>query len=50
MPYILFMPNQKICFAVSEENYERGKKLSRDFNLSEKLRIAYEQILSAEGV
>ena len=40
----------KICFAVSEEDFKRGKKLPRDFNISEKLRKAYEKILKEGGV
>lgn len=48
--YITFMPNKTICFAVSDEDYERGKKLPRDFNLSERMRKAYERILKEAGV
>ena len=40
----------KICFEVSEEDFKRGKKLPRDFNISEKLRKAYEKILKEGGV
>jgi hypothetical protein len=45
------MPNQwRMSFAVSEIDYNRGKKLPRDFNLSDKLRKAYEKILKDGGV
>lgn len=40
----------KICFAVSEEDFRRGKKLPRDFNISDKLRKAYEKVLKEGGV
>lgn len=48
---ILTMTKQwKICFAVSEEDFKRGKKLPRDFNISDKLRKAYEKILKEGSV
>ena len=48
---IEFMTKQwKICFAVSEEDFKRGKKLPRDFNISDKLRKAYEKILKEGSV
>jgi hypothetical protein len=40
----------KVCFAVTEEDYKRGKDLPRSFNISEKLRTAYKKILKDEGV
>jgi hypothetical protein len=40
----------KICFVVSEDDFKRGKKLPRDFNISDKLRKAYEKILKEGGV
>lgn len=40
----------KVSFAVSEENFKRGKNLPRAFNISEKLREAYQKILDEQGV
>ena len=51
MTYNLTMTKQwKVSFAVSEEDYNRGKKLPRDFNILDKLRVAYEKILKDGGV
>ena len=45
------MPKQwRMSFQVTEEEYNRGKKLPRDCNLSEKLRKCYEKILKEGGV
>lgn len=40
----------KVCFAVSEEDFKRGKDLPRSFNISEKLREAYRNILDGAKV
>jgi len=45
------MPKQwKVGFAVSKEDYDRGLKLPRGFNLSDKLRKCYEKILKDGGI
>ena len=47
----LIMTKQwKVCFAVSEEDFKRGKTLPRSFNISEELRNAYQKILDKAGV
>ena len=47
----LIMTKQwKVSFAVSEEDYNRGKKLTRETNVSEELRKAYGKILDKAGV
>ena len=40
----------KVCFAVPEEDFKRGKNLPKSFNTSEKLRAAYKKILKDAGV
>jgi hypothetical protein len=49
--YNLTMTKQwKVSFAVTEEDYNRGKKLTRKTNVSEELRKAYGKILDKAGV
>ncbi|MDD3019843.1 MAG: hypothetical protein PHX61_02535 [Alphaproteobacteria bacterium] len=51
MTYNLTMTKQwKVSFAVSEKDYNRGKKLTRETNVSEDLRKAYGKILDKAGV
>jgi hypothetical protein len=51
MTYNLTMTKQwKVSFAVTEEDYTRGKKLTRETNVSEELRKAYGKILDKAGV
>jgi hypothetical protein len=51
MTYNLPMTKQwKVSFAVTEEDYNRGKKLTRETNVSEELRKAYGKILDKAGV
>lgn len=40
----------KVCFAVEEKNFLRQKELKKSFNISEKLREAYNKILDEAGV
>ncbi len=40
----------KVCFAVSEDDFKRGKELPRSLNISEKLREAYRKILDEAGI
>jgi hypothetical protein len=39
-----------VAFKVSEGDYNRGKKLTRETNVSEELRKAYGKILDKAGV
>ncbi len=41
---------KRISFAVSEEEFERGKKLPRETNVSEEMRKAYRKLLKEKGV
>jgi hypothetical protein len=40
----------KVSFAVSEDDFKRGKELPRSINISEKLREAYRKILDEAGI
>jgi hypothetical protein len=40
----------KVCFTLTEDDFRRGKDLPRSFNVSEKLRKAYQKILDEAGV
>ena len=40
----------KICFAVSEEDFNKGKKLPREVNISEEMRKAYRKLLEKNGI
>lgn len=39
-----------VAFKITEEDYNRGKKLTRETNVSEELRKAYGKILDKAGV
>jgi hypothetical protein len=39
-----------VAFKVTETDFKRGRKLPRDFDISDKLRKAYEKILKEGGV
>jgi hypothetical protein len=41
---------RRISFAVSENEFERGKKLPRKTNVSEEMRKAYRKLLEKSGV
>jgi len=42
--------NDTVAFKVTAEDYDRIKKLTRVFKLSEALRVALRKILDEEGV